>query len=59
MKNAVFWDVMSCGSLRTDASEESFASIIKVKKNQRPRNNVSSNKQLKHVVKKFLFLLMI
>jgi hypothetical protein len=30
MKNAVFWDVTLCGSLRTDVSEERSASIIRV-----------------------------
>jgi hypothetical protein len=30
MKNAVFWDVMPCGSLRTDVSEECSAPIITV-----------------------------
>jgi hypothetical protein len=30
MKNAVFWDVRTCGSLSTDISEEHSASIIRV-----------------------------
>jgi hypothetical protein len=30
MKNVVFWDVMTCSSLRTDVSEERIASIIRV-----------------------------
>jgi hypothetical protein len=30
MKNAIFLDVMPCGSLRTDVSEERNASIIRV-----------------------------
>jgi hypothetical protein len=30
MKNGVFWDVTSCGSLRTDVSEEPSASFIRV-----------------------------
>jgi hypothetical protein len=33
--NAVFCDVTPCGSLRTDASEESIASNIRVKKSAR------------------------
>jgi hypothetical protein len=32
MKNAVFWDVTSCGSLRTYASEERNASIFRMKR---------------------------
>jgi hypothetical protein len=31
MLNAVFWDVMPCGSLRTDISEERITYIIRVK----------------------------
>jgi hypothetical protein len=30
LKNEVFWDVTSCGSLRTGVSEELSAPIIKV-----------------------------
>jgi hypothetical protein len=30
MKNAIFWDVTSCGFVRTDVSEECVASIIRV-----------------------------
>jgi hypothetical protein len=30
MKNAVFWDVIPCGCLRTDISRERIASIIRV-----------------------------
>jgi hypothetical protein len=32
MKNAVFWDMMPYGSVRTDVSEEPFASIIREKR---------------------------
>jgi hypothetical protein len=32
MKNAVFWNVTSCGSCRNDVSEEHIASIIRVRK---------------------------
>jgi hypothetical protein len=32
MKNAVFWDVTPCGSVRTDVSEETSDSIIRVKR---------------------------
>jgi hypothetical protein len=32
MKNAVFWDGTPCGSLKTDVSEESSASIIRAKR---------------------------
>jgi hypothetical protein len=32
IKNTVFWDMMLCGSVRTDVSEESITSIIKVKR---------------------------
>jgi hypothetical protein len=28
LKNAIFWDVTSCGSLRTVVSEERTASVI-------------------------------
>jgi hypothetical protein len=31
-KNAIIWDVMPCGSVRTDVSEEHIASIIRVKR---------------------------
>jgi hypothetical protein len=31
MKNAVFWDITTCGSLRTAAFEEHISSIIRVK----------------------------
>jgi hypothetical protein len=31
MKNYVFWDVTSCGSVRTDMSKELSSSIIRVK----------------------------
>jgi hypothetical protein len=31
MKNAAFWDVTSCRTLRTDALEEGIAPIIRVK----------------------------
>jgi hypothetical protein len=34
MKSAIFWDVMPCGSVRADISEESIASIIRVKRTQ-------------------------
>jgi hypothetical protein len=30
MSNGVFWDVMPCGSVRTDVSEELSPSIIRV-----------------------------
>jgi hypothetical protein len=30
MKNAVYWDVSSCGFLRTDVSEERITSIIRM-----------------------------
>jgi hypothetical protein len=30
MKNGVFWDVTSCGSLRADLSEELSASFIRM-----------------------------
>jgi hypothetical protein len=30
MKNGVFWDIMRCGILRTDVSEDRSASIIRV-----------------------------
>jgi hypothetical protein len=30
MKNAVFWDVTPCGSVRTDVSEECIVFIIRV-----------------------------
>jgi hypothetical protein len=30
VKNAVFWDVTPCGSVRTDVSEERIACIIRV-----------------------------
>jgi hypothetical protein len=30
MKNAVFWEVTPCGSVRTDVSEQRTASIIRV-----------------------------
>jgi hypothetical protein len=30
MKNGVFWDVTSCGLVRTDVSEELSASITRV-----------------------------
>jgi hypothetical protein len=30
MRNVVFWDVMPCGSCKTDVSEEHIASIIRV-----------------------------
>jgi hypothetical protein len=33
--------------VRTDLSEENFASIISLKKNQQARNNISNNYQLK------------
>jgi hypothetical protein len=32
MKNAAFWDVTPCGSCMKDVCEESFASIIRVKR---------------------------
>jgi hypothetical protein len=32
MKNAVFWNVTPCSSVRTDVSEERSASIIRVTK---------------------------
>jgi hypothetical protein len=32
MKNVAFWEVMPCGSVRTDISEESNASIIRVER---------------------------
>jgi hypothetical protein len=32
MKNAVFWDVTQCGSLRTDVSEKLRASIIRMRR---------------------------
>jgi hypothetical protein len=32
MKNAVFWDVRPCVSVRTDVSEEIIASVIRVKR---------------------------
>jgi hypothetical protein len=30
IKNAVFWDVMLCGSCKNNVSEERIASVIKV-----------------------------
>jgi hypothetical protein len=33
MKNGVFWDVTSCGSVRTDVSEELSVSIIRLTRN--------------------------
>jgi hypothetical protein len=32
MKNAVFWDVVPCGSCRNDVSGEIIASIMRVKR---------------------------
>jgi hypothetical protein len=45
MKNTVVWDAAPCGCCENVFSDERVTSIIGVK-NQRARNNVSSNWQL-------------
>jgi hypothetical protein len=36
MKNTIFWDMMPCGFLRTDVSEEHVASIIGMQRISEP-----------------------
>jgi hypothetical protein len=55
MKNAVFWDVAPCGSVRTDVSGERIASIIKVTIIGEVETT-SAVTSKKHVAKKYTFL---
>jgi hypothetical protein len=49
-KNAVFWDVTPCGSLRTDVSGERSASIIRVTRIGELETTLAVN-QPKHAAK--------
>jgi hypothetical protein len=46
MKNAVFWDVTQCGSCQNPRFGGKCHLRVQGEKNQRGRNNVSSNQQL-------------
>jgi hypothetical protein len=45
MKNVDLWDMTPLPVVRTDVSEEIIASVIRVKKNQRARSNVSNKEE--------------
>jgi hypothetical protein len=46
MKNAIFWDVMPCGSCTNRRFGETYLLHHRGKKNQQVRNNVSSSQLL-------------
>jgi hypothetical protein len=52
MKNAVFWDVTPCGSCKNRRFGGTHRLHHQGEKHQRAKNNVSSNKQLKHTAKR-------
>jgi hypothetical protein len=49
LKNAVFWDVMPRGSLRTELFGAMYRLHRQVERNERKVINVSSTQQLKHI----------
>jgi hypothetical protein len=50
MKNAVFWDVTSCGSCNNPRFEEQYRFLHQSEKGQRASKYVSSMKQLKRIL---------
>jgi hypothetical protein len=52
MKNAVFWDVITCGSCKNWRFGGKYRLHHHGDENQRARNNISSNWQLQHAAKK-------
>jgi hypothetical protein len=49
-KNAVFWDVTSCGSCKNKSLGGMYSLHHRGDKNRRAKKNVSSNYQLKHAI---------
>jgi hypothetical protein len=50
LKNAVFWDVTTCGSFKNRSFEGSFRQHPQGEKNQRARNNVRFRTVLQLIV---------
>jgi hypothetical protein len=53
LKHTVFWDVTPCGSCDNRSFGGTYRLYHQGDKNQRARNNVSSNLQPKHAAKKY------
>jgi hypothetical protein len=48
LKNAVLWDVMLCASYKNRHFRGTYCLCHQGEKNERARNNISSNQQMKH-----------
>jgi hypothetical protein len=51
-KNAIFWDVTPCGSCKNRRFRGTYRFHHEAGKNQRGKNNVSINSQMKPAVEK-------
>jgi hypothetical protein len=50
MKNAVFWDVIPCGSVRTDVSDEHIVSTIRLTRIGEPGTSLAVTSKRSHTV---------